>query len=76
MQSVLNDWKCDCTGYNIKCTTRAFVSQEGHNGRNVFCCGCDCFPSTARVSLEKGESVTMAELKIGDRVKTGSETYI
>ena len=36
------------------------------------CCGCDCFPAAARVSLGNGKSTTMSELKIGDRVQTGS----
>ena len=35
---------------------------------------CKCFPGTARVTLERGESITMSELKIGDRVQTGRET--
>ena len=36
------------------------------------CCPCArCFPSVAKVYLENGESVTMAELQIGDRVQAG-----
>ena len=41
------------------------------------CCSCDsgdssdCFPSSARVSLEDGKSVLMSDLKIGDKVQTG-----
>ena len=38
------------------------------------CCKCKgqgCFPSGSRVSLENGESVAMAELKVGDKVQTG-----
>ena len=35
--------------------------------------GGGCFPSTARVSLENGESVTMSELQAGDRVQTGTD---
>ena len=30
-----------------------------------------CFPSTAKLNLENGESVTMSELQVGDRVQTG-----
>ena len=30
-----------------------------------------CFPSMAKVMLESGISVTMLELKIGDKVQTG-----
>ena len=31
----------------------------------------NCFPSSARVMLENGKSVTMSELQIGDKVQTG-----
>ena len=30
-----------------------------------------CFPSTAKINLENGKSVRMAELQVGDRVQTG-----
>ena len=30
-----------------------------------------CFPSAARVTLENGQSVTMSQLQVGDRVQTG-----
>ena len=47
-----------------------------YNGR--FCCSKAvrkglraCFPLTATVSLENGETVTMAELRRGDKVQTG-----
>ena len=36
--------------------------------------GGGCFPGTARVSLENGKSITMAELQVGDRVRTGIAT--
>ena len=42
------------------------------------CCKCDsssCFPSASKVSLESGKSVTMFELQLGDRVKTGKSFY-
>ena len=40
------------------------------------CCTCEnhtpkCFPSAARVSLENGKLVKIAELQTGDRVQTG-----
>ena len=38
------------------------------------CGGGGCFPGTARVSLENGKSITMAELRVGDRVRTGIAT--
>ena len=44
------------------------------------CCRCDestsCFPSDARLSLENGKSITMVELKRGDRVKTGKVNIV
>ena len=30
-----------------------------------------CFPSTARVTLKNGKSITMSELQTGDKVQTG-----
>ena len=36
------------------------------------CCNKKCFPSASRVSLENGESVTMSELQVGDKVQTGT----
>ena len=33
----------------------------------------NCFPSSARLMLESGKSVTMSELKIGDRIETGEQ---
>ena len=33
--------------------------------------GGSCFPAAARVNLDNGKSVTMAELQIGDHVQTG-----
>ena len=44
-------------------------------GDTYHCCDApeqeSCFPSSARVLLETGKSVTMSELQIGDRVQTG-----
>ena len=44
------------------------------------CCGCDisssCFPSASKVYLENVKSVTMSELQLGDRVKTGNKVYL
>ena len=36
-----------------------------------YCCICRCFPGKARVSLENGNSLTMSELQVGDKVQTG-----
>ena len=35
--------------------------------------GGGCFPSTTRVTLENGKSVTVSELQIGDKVQTGKD---
>ena len=45
------------------------------------CCECPpppsgCFPSTARMTLESGKSVTMSELQTGDRVQAGEDIYL
>ena len=43
--------------------------------REPHCCPCGsrpCFPSVARVSLESGRSISMAELQVGDRVQAGN----
>ena len=51
------------------------------DGWKIYCCYPDedvevckkkrCFPSTAKLNLKNGESVTMSELQVGDRVQTG-----
>ena len=35
-----------------------------------------CFPSTARVSLESGNSIRMSKLQIGDKIQTGMYGYL
>ena len=37
---------------------------------------CECFPESAKVSLENGKSVIMSELQIGDAVKSGELIFI
>ena len=34
-----------------------------------------CFPSSARVNLENGKSVTMSQLQKGDKVETGKTCF-
>ena len=61
--------KWDCNWQNkdwATCKASAYVPSVGR----VTCC--NCFPSTARVSLENGNLVTMSELQIGDRVQAGT----
>ena len=41
---------------------------------DVFCCDCACFPSTATVNLDNGESVAMSELQVGARVQIGMKS--
>ena len=71
--------KCEECKAENKYTCRYLVAQ---NPNSHFCCGkrerdafTACFPSTARVSLENGETVTMAELRRGDKVQTGRKEY-
>ena len=40
------------------------------------CDFCVCFPGTARVSLENGETVQMSDLRKGDKVQTGEYVCI
>ena len=43
------------------------------------CCFCGtlpCFPGSATVNLENGDSVTMYELQLGDKVQTGMDSEI
>ena len=58
----------DCARAGLKCKWTCDDRQFG-----TICCECDksCFPAGARVSLETGETITMAELKRGHTVKTG-----
>ena len=59
------------------CGCACGVCENGVGG--LKCCNCpfsssgSCFPTTARVNLEGGKSVTMSELQIGDRVQTGKD---
>ena len=48
-----------------------------HCAYGTYCCKkCDdCFPASARLSLENGDSVLMNELKVGDKVQTGEIHY-
>ena len=38
--------------------------------------GGGCFPAMAEVKLKNGKSVTMSELKIGNKVQTGIDLVI
>eukprot|EP00172_Hildenbrandia_rubra_P003683 Plantae.Rhodophyta-Hildenbrandia_rubra.ctg6171.p1 GENE.Plantae.Rhodophyta-Hildenbrandia_rubra.ctg6171~~Plantae.Rhodophyta-Hildenbrandia_rubra.ctg6171.p1 ORF type:complete len:805 (-),score=130.68 Plantae.Rhodophyta-Hildenbrandia_rubra.ctg6171:2098-4512(-) len=49
-------------------TNSAESSSEGDDGP-------ECFPWFATVELENGETTTMSELSVGDRVKVSSEKY-
>ena len=64
--------------YNTWPECRANCGQpycEYNRDLNIYEC-CDCFPASAKVSLENGKSVTMSELQIGDAVKSGELTFI
>ena len=61
---------CECGHCYVPPSPAILLAPKGFGGYG--CCPCaKCFPSLARVSLENGESVTMAELQVGDRVQAG-----
>lgn len=37
--------------------------------------GSKCFPTTATIELEGGKRITMSQLRIGDRVRTGPDSF-
>ena len=47
-----------------------FLLTDSSNG------GGGCFPAISTVQLENGNLVTMSELQIGDRVKTGKTSFV
>ena len=63
----LNQFFCSsCKEY---CPTRNRCFDEAEN-RCIGCLG--CFPASSTVFLENGQSVTISELNIGDRVQSGN----
>ena len=59
------------SGKPVVCAGRCYI--------NGVCVQCpppksSCFPVSATVHLENMKTITMAELRVGDRVKTGRET--
>ena len=53
------------------------VENRDTRERGYACCDVpDCFPASAKVTLENGKSVAMSELQIGDRVKSGELAFI
>ena len=66
---------CDCDGCDKPCGYSGCYNCIGYCDGE--CCKCEkCFPASASVSLANGETVTMAELKRGDKVKTGRKFQI
>ena len=64
---------CEC-GNCFRLAERSFaiLLTSGTFNFGPICCPCvRCFPSIARVYLENGESITMAELQVGDRIQAG-----
>ena len=54
------------------CLNRFCDVCPGLTGPVECCTNCPkCFPSTARLTLENGQSIAMSELKVGDQVQTG-----
>ena len=60
-----------CEAHGCKPECPAEWNRDVPGQRRCKHCG-ECFPATARLSLENGKSVTMSELRVGDRVQTGN----
>ena len=63
--------RADCTMEHYSCTE---VLDLADGDRGIGCC--NCFPASAKISLENGKSITMSDLQIGDAVKSGELTFI
>ena len=61
-----------CCGCPDRIYNPEHLLTEDENGRLYF----KCFPATSVVSLENGKLVTMSELQIGDKVKTGVDNTV
>ena len=62
-----------CEAHDCGCGAEWTSSTSGV--RRCKNCG-ECFPATARLSLENGKSVMMSELQVGDRVQTGNSITV
>ena len=65
---------CKCGTYRYAPGFLSLAAANGFTSRRCKKCG-GCFPSMARVSLENGKSVTMAELEVGDRIQAGGQSH-
>ena len=71
-----NGGLCRLDGYNCACNSNNDDGYDCFRGATCDTCQCtgkcaECFPSSAKVRLENGKSVTMSELQIKDQVQTG-----
>ena len=60
-----------CAACNCPCGTEF----DEHGWQWCVACVRRCFPASARLTLENGDSVTMSELQTGDRVQTGINIF-
>ena len=76
----------------ICCTLNHYISQQDFICQAVLLCGAatacgshgcckngcheTCFPSTAQVNLENGNSMKMSELQVGDKVQVQKGMYL
>ena len=65
----------DITQCYAACKPGWICDSANINGKYYWEC-CDCFPASAKVSLENGKSVTMSELQMGDAVKSGELIFV
>ena len=70
---------CDCPPDEIlnDCVRKKCKAACTNDGGNTYeCCHCPghCFSAKSAAKLATGKTITMAELKIGDKVQTGMDT--
>jgi hypothetical protein len=64
----------DCTGTPSTGTATIGECYDGGSSSALLSCS-DCFPANATVELEQGTTKRMDELAVGDRVRTGPNTF-
>ena len=85
-EDLTNRFCCDCPDQQIlnDCANRNCKAACTNDGGNTYeCCHCPspspppsggCFSAKSTAKLATGKTITMAELKIGDKVQTGMDT--
>ena len=75
-----DDGLCQLDGYCHACNTPSGCCVCADGGCSCYDDDDDddsgCFPATARITLQGGESVSMAELRVGDEVQSGQGVFV